>query len=222
MSILNIDLDTTVAHIVEAMLPRFSDSELGLLFSFDLGMFDYGYGEDGNTKERKELHVRRFPHMLFVRPSNYTKVYWFESEGMGIRSPLYEKGLPWQRTSDHDSCWRSDGFTNLPDVYFQMHSKFKNRKIPPNSLHQFHHLNGDPKYVRLLTHEQLHKDADQYSKESWIYTINLKPIGLDELEVIGYMDKDMHGHDCKRTSGMLIKGSESHQRMKELAERKPV
>lgn len=215
MSVVNLDLDMTVANIVEAMLPRFSDHQLGLLVSFDFDFSDYGYGKDGNTQEREPLHIRRNPHMLFVRPSNYTKVYFFEGEAH--RSPLCKETIQWEQTSDHDSCWRSDGFRKLTEIYFECCEAFKDREISgekmrPCDIHQFNRLDRDPKYVRLLTHEQSNKDAKLYSQESWIHDIAMEGIGLDELEVIGYMEKNHQGRMQKFMSGMLVKGSEDHGR----------
>lgn len=216
MSALNLGLDISVASMVESMLPRFSDHQLGLLVSFDLGLSDYGFGTDGNTMERTPLHVRRYPHLLFVRGSNYTKVYLYDDQTMGMmRTTLYGgEVFQWERTSNHDTCWRADGFSCLTDLYFECHSKFSGRDMHPKAVHCFHAFNGDPKYVRLSTHEQTSyaKDAEKYSKESRHYDIGMKEIDRDEMETLSYRYQDDYGQSQKKLSGILIKGTEDHRK----------
>jgi hypothetical protein len=219
MSILNIDAEISIANVVEAMLPRFSDHKLGLHISLDINFFDHGYGRDGNTIERKELDVRRSPHLLFVRPSNYTQVYFFEDNKKYTLNPCNI----WKQTSDHDSCWRSDGFRDLTDIYFQCAKKFDGREVSgvpmrPCDIHYFHHMD-EPKYVQLITHEQVNK-KEVYGEKSWDYRIEFEDIDRDELEVIGYMDKNYRSETQKFFSGMLIKGSEDHKHYMERKEKK--
>ena len=208
MSILNIDAEITIAEIVEAMLPRFSDSKLGLLISLDINFFDHGYGKDGNTIERKELDVRRFPSFLFVRPSNYTQVYFYEPSAYS--SVIWGPNVIWKQRSNHDSCWRSDGLQDLTKIYFECAKKFDGRKVSgvemrPCDIHHFHHI-GRPTYVQLAKCEKV----DKNDRESWDYNIEFKGINPDELEVVSYMARNMRNELQKYFSGMLIKGSEGH------------
>jgi len=210
MSVLNIDSGITIANIVEAMLPRFSDHQLGLLISLDINFFDHGYGEDGNTLERKQLDVRRFPHFLFVRPSNYTQVYFFENDKRYSLEPC----RIWKQRADHDSCWHSDGFNDITRIYFECAKKFDGRKVSgipmrPCDINHFHHID-QPKYVRLTTHEQI-KDKESPNEKSWDYNISFEDIDRDELEIVSYMDRNMRNELQKYFSGMLIKGSEDHK-----------
>ena len=67
MGVVTLDAESTIRGIVEAMLPRFSDDRLGLLIGLNMSMDDYGYGSDGNTRERKPMSAHRHIHFLFQR-----------------------------------------------------------------------------------------------------------------------------------------------------------
>ena len=208
MSIVNLDLDMTVASIVEAMLPRFSDHKLGLLISLDLAFDDYGYGKDGNTLEREPQHARRFPWLLFVRPSNYTQVFFWEDidPEVGFGNPMYDSANPtWLQTSNHDSCWRSDGFSPITDIYFKECKKFKG--LPPKDVHNFNHFNDEPRYVVLETIKKSNTDDSDFSWE-----IKMKDINRDQIELIAWEEKNYRGDMQTFRSGWLIKGSEDHVR----------
>jgi hypothetical protein len=45
----------------------------------------------------------------------------------------------WENTSNHDSCWRSDGFSFLTKTYFNM-AKSANNDKPPCELHDYTNL----------------------------------------------------------------------------------
>ena len=156
MSFVDINADMSLAHVVEAMLPRFSDRNLGLYINLQIELKDFGYGADGNTREREPLHARSEIHMLFVRPSNYTQVYVLvehRNDGPIMHVLNGGKQYEWTMTSNHDSCWPSDGFRPLTDEYFRLASKFDGReksgkKIPPCDLSKFNHINYDPHMLR--------------------------------------------------------------------------
>ena len=220
MSVVTLDAEISIARIVETMLPRFSDRKLGLYFDIQLDLSDYGYGIDGDTLEREPLNARSEVHMLFVRPSNYTQVYvLIERTGysIGRLHPLSEK-YEWTQTSDHDSCWREDGFNLLTNEYFALTALFKDRekggeKIAPCDLSHFNNLNNDPTYVETNI-QPVNPHAERYSKESRQFMIDLKPIARYRLEQVGYRFEQISGvgNFIKDfTSGVLIKGSESHQ-----------
>ena len=56
-----------------------------------------------------------------------TSVFYTESD---VRDITQVKSNDWINTSNHDSCWRSDGFALLDKLYFEMANKV-NPNIPP-------------------------------------------------------------------------------------------
>ena len=98
---MKIAIDHVIAQTVEAMLPRFSGSEIGLLFTINANYADY----------EKNKHVRNTIYLLFIRSANYTKVL---SHVIRTRDFLQlGKETEFTKESDHDSCWRSDGLSFL-------------------------------------------------------------------------------------------------------------
>ena len=230
MSIVDINADISIAHIVEAMLPRFSDRNLGLYINLQIELSDFGYGADGNTREREPMSARSEIHMLFVRPSNYTQVYALVERWNDRKEMKYvlngNNKYEWTRTSNHDSCWRSDGFRPLNNEYFHLASQFDGReksgkKIPPCDYSKFNHINYDPEYVEVDI-QPANPDADRCSREGFQFIIDLKQIPRYRLEQIGYKDKRVSSSGDwvgNITSGVLIKGSEYHQQALQTKER---
>jgi len=212
MSVVDMNLEMSLSHVVEAMLPRFSDETLGLLISLDMGASDYGYGEDGNTREREPLHIRRFPNLLFIRPSNYTKVYFFEPEDGRWFGVHDNREMVWELQSDHDSCWRSDGFRNITDIYFNICKLICDRTgCAPKDVSTLIHMCSDPKYVQLEC-ERVHPGADRYSAEGRLMRIKMSPIGFDRLVQHAHEENNIHGNMQELKTGLLVKGGETEER----------
>jgi hypothetical protein len=215
MSIVRLEAESVIYHIVEGMLPRFSDSKLGLMINVDMQIADHGYGADGNTRERKELNVRMAVHFLFRRSSNYTKVLSWQpkKDAKGLDMfPVYAKEpLDWHLMSDHDSCWRDAVGSHLTDMYFAACGKFEDRKISgkplrPVDLFQFVTFWSDPKYVRLDVFEQKNKAAERFSDEGRAWLVRFHELTFAALEAV---ESPNAQHMCN--SGLLVKGSEDHQ-----------
>ncbi len=102
------ELAEVIATLVEAMLPRFSGK--GKFLYLDLVVrISENLNSDGVAK-----HI----HLLFHRPSNYTKVMWQVSNDPRLRMESFKD---WKVLSDHDSCWKSDGIgTPLFQLYIEM------------------------------------------------------------------------------------------------------
>lgn len=206
MSIVELDCDSVIRSIVEGMLPRFSDNQLGLYMELDLDLTDHGYGTDGNTLEREALSVRRHLHFLFNRSNNYTRVFFLQpkpGERMVNRTIVNE----WTMTCDHDSCWSSDGIRNITDIHFEMYNQFDGRMISGKPLNMSHlychnHFWSHPCYVKLDTFEQKDKSAKRYSKESNVWNIKFSMLRFSDLE-------SLFGENIYKT-GLLIVGSEDH------------
>jgi len=97
---MQMDVAKAIETLVLVTLPKFSPEDvlLHLCIIADANVF----------KNDDQFKVRRQIHLLFHRPSNYTKVFWHIVKD---DHQLVEK-IPsnkWELESDHDSCWTSDG-----------------------------------------------------------------------------------------------------------------
>lgn len=149
-----------IAGIVEAMLPTFS-GKLALRMVFDLGIDHYSEGDT------KEIHARHFVEFTFHRPSNYTRVYVRDAKSTRQFGEVYH------RTSDHDSCWRSDGMSILTELYFKMREPFTKAGLKPYQIsdHDIFALSGEPHYLTIEDREAIDKDSS-YPK---LYKLTLGP-----------------------------------------------
>jgi len=191
MGIVRIDAESVIGDIVEAMLPRFSDENLGLIVSLDMRLSDYGYGDDGNTRERPEKNVSTYLHFIFTRPANYTQVYFWQTpqgnKGLSIH-PKHNGELVWTKICDHDSCWRDSTGSELTDAYFAMSKKFNGRmrsgkELRPCDLSEFvHFLYDTPRYVKLVKKEPANPDAERFSRDSLATIISFTELTLADVE----------------------------------------
>lgn len=123
-----------ISDTVEAMLPTFSDPKLVLVMCVDLNWTDHGYDEDGNTKVRDTRSFQKKIWLIFHRPNNYTKVLVSDKELSHLT--LNKEPIQFQQYSDHDSCWRSDGFRWMFQTFVEAWDYFdqfgvEGRKIDP-------------------------------------------------------------------------------------------
>jgi hypothetical protein len=192
MSVVSIS-DTVISNVVEAMLPRFSAENLGVLVGVDMNLSDYGFGEDGNTQEREPLHLRKYLWFLFVRPNNYTKVYhWMPSEGAkGLDIGPIHKTVVWTEIADHDSCWREAAGDKMTKMSFDMFDKFRGRKVSGKDVTladlsgRVYVTHSTPCYVKLDHTEDVYPEAERYSKESrekrvMMHRVEFKNIKVDD------------------------------------------
>lgn len=140
---MQIEIKNVLTSVVESFLPKFSNEKLGLLIILDCS-YDK-YCEDGKGDISK-----RFPlYYLIQRPSNYTKVFFLDTPNHDeFRSPpsyldvIGKKDLPWLLKSDHDSCWRSDGFNDLFSVEYDIMEKFGGYPITSDKVSIFNTIGG--------------------------------------------------------------------------------
>jgi len=171
---LSINFGQVIPSVVEAMLPRFSHEKLGLMITLDLR--DNCYDEYDTTKDRSAATDMRF---IFHRPSNYTKVlinYKFNSFHDTKNNPRFNI-VYFEKHSDHDSCWRSDGMRIL-NIHRNNVEKYMginyNETSPFYSFSIFEPIT----YVRFQTIEPV-KDEDNY-----ITGYNIK---VDSLSINNYL-----------------------------------
>lgn len=139
-----------MTQTVEAMLPRFSPQNMVLTMKVEARWDDYGFAEDGNTKIRDDSRFHKEFFLVFHRPHNYTKVLMMENPDRGNKGLSLPKAGEFQmkQLSDHDSCWRSDGFRWVFQTFVEAWDFFKEeigiegRNIDPS----FHYsiFRGEP------------------------------------------------------------------------------
>lgn len=99
------------------------------------------YLEDGD-----DFQVRRMVHFLFTRPSNYTKVFFCHNREFRIPSPDQ-----FEMMSNHDSCWREDGYRGLGDLRREaVEHLSKESGLPERKLSEFVTFD-EVKYVTIQT-----------------------------------------------------------------------
>jgi hypothetical protein len=179
-----------IADTVEAMLPTFSDPKLVLVMCVDMSWTDYGYGEDGNTKIREQRSFKKKLWLIFHRPNNYTKVLGTTQELNHFN--LNKEPINFTQFSDHDSCWRSDGFNWMFKTFTEAWDYFdqfgvEGREIDP--MVHWHVFGGKPSYWLVENIEPVDK------KERWTtdYVVKFdKKIGIVEA-AFKYMPDDKEG-----------------------------
>lgn len=108
-----------------------------LLVSISTQFSHSGYAEDGNTlHEYGSSEVYTYAH--FILCGNVYVWSYTGPEGNPVKVPLEQ----WKNTSNHDSCWRSDGVNSiLSTLYFdscekvQSHLPDEMRKAPKDVPH---------------------------------------------------------------------------------------
>ena len=107
---MDIQIKHVLKSVVESFLPRFCDEKLGLLIMIDCSYNNF----------EKDISSRFPLYYLIQRPSNYTKVLFIDGmENEDFECPpsyhdiIKKEGLPWVLKSNHDSCWKTDGFNDL-------------------------------------------------------------------------------------------------------------
>lgn len=97
------DIENIVCATVEALLPRGSDPEKGLMIRLEFSLTTHN--------EDDVFYSTRILELVFQRPSNYTKVF---SRVLDNRDNVLKD---WENMSNHDSCWRSDGLRDVFQCY---------------------------------------------------------------------------------------------------------
>lgn len=116
---IKMSVETVIVAFVEAMLPRFSDDKQLLKISLDM---------EASAPENPDKHIRRYAHLLFHRPSNYTKVLWNVTDDP---RKGYDDFETWDVKSDHDSCWRTDGLSSpMFEEYMHLVKRLKTKARP--------------------------------------------------------------------------------------------
>jgi len=153
---MEMDLKSTISDIVESMLPRFSVN-LGLHMIIKLNFHDYGESKLEKIT-RKVWHKTYAIELIFIRFANSTKVlgrsydYLDSHKVKTLRNTSDEVIL--KQYSDHDSCWREDGFSEFSQCFIKAVESYENDmgiKFSNNNVSQFNTFDicGNPTYVEI-------------------------------------------------------------------------
>jgi len=141
MTLIKTDVSEAVTALVETIIPRGSGQDGSALYiRLDIRGWDPGSAiwegerlplEEAEAKANEviagmpegldeddypwpeESKASANVHLLIFRPTNYTQVYAVLTDSWDI--PGADAG--WVLQVDHDSCWRTDGFRILNDVW---------------------------------------------------------------------------------------------------------
>jgi len=175
--------DRIIPIIVEAMLPRHSALSVGLAMQLRHSV-EIVSKKSGETINNIAMNVA----YLFVRPSNYTKVF----TKVGEFPDKFLGEHEWFMTCDHDSCWRSDGLSNLFDVEQHCKTMFETDEDRELTSHTSFELVGEPQYHVLTKMEKL-QPKENYCR-NWKINIAEK-LNTDQIVplLIGFHEKQKRG-----------------------------
>ena len=99
-------------------LPSNLCKDVGMYFCLELSADNHGYENDGTTYHPEwEAHAHKYYHVIVL---SGRRVYILVSENAFLKD-LNPKDF--KNTSNHDSCWRSDGFGDLGKVLNDIFAK---------------------------------------------------------------------------------------------------
>ena len=118
------------------------ENDEGIHFCLKIDAENYGYEKDGNTYH-EEWRKRSIKHIHFIL-LKWHKVFVSISEDDDFHGYELPEPKTWKNTSNHDSCWRSDGFSDLSQTYFKIHNEIyantpdEHKEAPVSSDIHFH------------------------------------------------------------------------------------
>jgi len=138
----------TICQLVDKFLdrkiPEYSSggniTAHGLLFNLDISISNYNE-IDFNERQYMWFLLTRNTS-VFVAIPNMEDDHWYHWTEIPASA--------WKNTSNHDSCWRSDGVDSpITSVYFKLTEEINRRRVKagleevaPGSMHQFSHLSS--------------------------------------------------------------------------------
>jgi hypothetical protein len=82
--------------------------DCGVLMTLAIRADNHGYERNGNTFHKNWVaHYRNYLHYIIVKPHSVFVAITCKPD---FRDVWVEE---WRNTSNHDSCWRSDGFSDI-------------------------------------------------------------------------------------------------------------
>lgn len=128
-----LNAEFTIATIVEAMI-RCGSTE-ALYIHFDMRGNYYPPDRDTN-EDWRELAAHRDIHLIFARPTGYTKVWAVTNTSM-----MPPKPEEYTLRSDHDSCWRNDGLRDINTAYVALRKELAAQGAVWAEISDFNNIN---------------------------------------------------------------------------------
>lgn len=147
----NVEVDSIICSIFEQFVDNWGNSNSpfkdnqGAVFSVRIDHDNYGYDKHGNHNSDWENHSNIFCHFIILASRCVFYAMEFEKDG---RSVMDWKLIPldkWKNTSNHSSCWRTDGFSDMNQDDYQAYER-ANGNVPEenrpsyNETHKFNLL----------------------------------------------------------------------------------
>lgn len=137
---MKIDVDTMIVGIVEGMLPE--GQGLALHVALDVRRWSRPTAQDDDGKV-----VSRVIHFIIAKPTNYIRVYCAVRDDWDDPKPEEYK-----LQSEHDSCWRTDGFRMLHKTWCALDLELDEKGAPrdgrTDSCH-FRLSSGKPTFIKV-------------------------------------------------------------------------
>lgn len=150
---LKMNMKNTIANVVESMFPKFSDKHLGFHMIVDFRYEDMGFDKSGNKRVREPWKDYYRIELLFIRPSNYTKVLGRVMDNNDYPITRTKNEVILNQYSNHDSCWRSDGFSEFFQTFIKAIKKYEEERNEDLTkyLDEWHGfaIAGNPKFVEI-------------------------------------------------------------------------
>lgn len=147
-------IELKAASVIDQLVDKFLDRKVsstynesftettapGLVFQLHASIGSHTNGESFTVYRTVWLAFTRHTSVFVaVQPRDE---HWYGAKDIPVDA--------WKNTSNHDSCWRSDGIDSpLTSVYFEMCEEVNDLRvaagldsIAPNSMHQFSHLSS--------------------------------------------------------------------------------
>lgn len=94
------------------LIPDPWSSNLALVFNVEIGVQNFGYERDGNT-HHPEWERDFFRSLVIVVTARHEVFLRKSPAHVSDREIDKIPALEWVNTSNHDSCWRSDGLREI-------------------------------------------------------------------------------------------------------------
>ena len=166
----------------------FEDHDIGIHVCFSIDIEQYGYEKDGNTHHPEwQGRSQKCVHYIMLR---YHRIFMAVVD---TYDPTKVELKDWINTSNHDSCWRSDGVQRearkaFIEAHETAYANTPDENTPPPILSSDcaeiglrWHGNTPFEYVR-VKHEAIDQKNTYHRKLTEITKLRIKSIELEEAE----------------------------------------
>lgn len=185
--------NTSIDSVIQAFFEQFVDSwgcgsnspfenNQGAVFTVQLDHEHFGYEDDGNTHHPEwEGRCIKFAHIIITAGKN---VFYACEKDKDERSIMNWEQIPvdkWINTSNHSSCWRSDGFRELVKDDFKAYEE-AHKNVPEDikpcydNSHKYNRLAIGLGIHKLVNFVEVEHDAVDHSNSYHRKVVSLKKL----------------------------------------------